>query len=158
MTGNNNWRTVKSWFALQGTFVFCPSKSLLVNKNFIRSKVDSTRRQALDNIAQLAIEYDYLRKLFQSLNAEETIAWEGPSIWELCNESLQLSSRTTLGCLQEGKCTSLRGTIYSLFWTRIQPDELFLFILLIARSAANIMFEKLEDMLIQVERTVFHSL
>lgn len=63
-----------------------------------RSRAETTRKQALDNISGLSVYSPYLLELMKSLNTAAVLEREEPFIWDYCDASLQLSSRMALAC------------------------------------------------------------
>ena len=72
-----------------------------------RSKVESNRGRALEEIIDLAITDAQLLEIFKALRAVDTIRNQEAYIWTYCSESLVLTSRTALACLQEKKVIKL---------------------------------------------------
>lgn len=71
--------------------------------------METTRKQALESIIDFATDrFDVkIFDLLKALNAVQTIEREESFIWKYCDESLVLSSRMALACLQETKIASL---------------------------------------------------
>lgn len=132
----------------------------------LRSKTESTRKQALDSIADLAWQNAHIRDIFKSLHAAQTIRRQEPYLWDFYDSSLQLSSRLALDSIEDGKLSLLAKSyigqrlpeysvtefirsVYNMgycceagFWLmrrRLNPEESFL-----AIRVFNIMSKKLQ--------------
>ena len=68
--------------------------------------MESTRRKALEEIIDLSNDSHILETL-KALKAAEVIQSQEAYVWDYCSESLVLTSRTALACLQEKKVIKL---------------------------------------------------
>lgn len=72
-----------------------------------RSKTESTRKQALEEIIECAWHHDYILDLLQEAHAAEMLKRQETYIWDFCDTSLQISSRMAYASVREGKIFSL---------------------------------------------------
>lgn len=66
--------------------------------------------KALDGIIILSINYADFLETFKTLKVAESIRKQEAYMWDFCSQSLVLTSRTALACLQETRLFKLMSS------------------------------------------------
>ena len=84
-----------------------------------RSRTESTRRQALEVVIDLAWEGKHVSNLLEEMDVAQTIKAQESYIWDFCDKSLLLSSRMVLACIGKEKFLNVSsGYAYASFGCR----------------------------------------